>query len=73
VLLLTNGELVTGFVISENGRQIWLRDSQGQTHKIARDDIEERGRQPISAMPSGLVGNLEPEDLANLIAYLRSL
>ena len=60
-------------VISENGRQISLRDSQGKTHVIPRDEIEERERQNVSAMPEGLAGSLELQQLADLIAYLQSI
>ena len=71
--LLENGTVVSGFVISENGRQISLRDSQGKTHVVERTEIEQIAHQKISAMPDGLVGSLEVEKLADLIAYLQSL
>jgi putative heme-binding domain-containing protein len=73
LFLLTNGEVVTGFVISETGRQIVVRDSQGKTDKITRDEIDERSRQAVSAMPEGLVGSLRATELADLLAYLQSL
>ena len=73
MFLLADGQVVTGFVISETGRQIWVRDSQGLTYKLERSEIEERRRQPLSAMPVGLVDSLEPQELADLIAYLQSL
>ena len=70
---LDSGEIVTGFVISENGREITLRDSQGKSQRIDRQAILERRRQNVSAMPEGLVGSLTVEELANLLAYLQSL
>ena len=73
MIVLTSGKVLSGFVISENGRQISLRDSQGITHAIPRNEIEERERQKVSAMPEGLAGSLEPQQLADLIAYLKSL
>jgi putative heme-binding domain-containing protein len=71
--LLDSGRVVTGFVTSEKGKEITVRDSQGRTHRISRDGIEERVRRKTSAMPNGLVESLTVEDLANLIAYLQSL
>ena len=71
--LLDDGTVLNGFIISENGRQISLRDSQGKTHVIARDEIDQRSHQKTSAMPEGLAGSLEVENLADLIAYLQSL
>lgn len=73
LFLLANGEVVTGFVISETGRQLVVRDSQGKTYKIARDEIDERSRQTVSAMPEELLGSLRATELADLLAYLQSL
>lgn len=72
-VLLDNGKIITGFIVSENGRQISLRDSQGKTHVIERNEIEQRAHQKVSAMPEGLAASLEVEILADLIAYLQSL
>lgn len=71
--LMDDGRLISGFVIGENGRQILLRDSRGTTHRIPRDEIEQRSRQQLSSMPEGLVSSLKASDLADLIAYLQSL
>ena len=73
IIVLNSGTTLSGFVISENGRRISLRDSKGRTHVIPRDEIEDRSRQKLSAMPEGLAGSLEPQKLADLIAYLQSL
>ncbi|MEO9932678.1 DUF7133 domain-containing protein [Rhodopirellula bahusiensis] len=71
--LTDSGNVITGFVTSEKGKEITVRNSQGVTHRILRDQIEERIRKKTSAMPSGLVGSLTINELADLIAYLRSL
>jgi putative heme-binding domain-containing protein len=72
-VLLLSGKVLSGFVVSENGRHIAIRDSQGKTHVIPRDEIDERSRQQVSAMPEGLASSLDPQQLADLIAYLQSL
>ena len=72
-VLLESGTVLTGFVIGESGRQISLRDTQGKTHIIDRNEIEDRSRQKSSAMPEGLAASLEPQEMADLIAYLQSL
>jgi len=71
--LTESGRVISGFVTSEKGREITVRDSQGVTHRIRRDEIEERNRQKTSAMPNGLVSSLTMDELADLIAYLQSL
>jgi hypothetical protein len=41
--------------------------------ELDRTEIETREKQEPSMMPEGIVGNLTPEQLADLLAYLRSL
>ena len=50
-----------------------LRESSGALRELKRSDIDERKRQETSVMPEGIVGNLTPDGLADLVAYLRSL
>lgn len=71
--LTADGEVLTGFVVTESADKVVIRDSQGVMHELAQDDIEERKKQEKSMMPEGLVGNLELEQLADLLAYLESL
>lgn len=71
--LTDSGRVITGFVTSEKGQEITVRDSQGITHRVPRNQIEERNRQTTSAMPNGLVGSLTIKEFADLIAYLQSL
>ena len=63
----------TGFVVFESAETATLRDATGIARELLQDNIEDRVRQEISMMPLGIVGNLSPEQLADLIAYLESL
>ena len=45
----------------------------GISRELHQQNIEDRVKQEISMMPVGIVGNLSPEQLADLIAYLESL
>jgi putative heme-binding domain-containing protein len=69
----TDGRQIVGFVVSESADMVKVRESNGVQRELKRDKIEARHRQEKSAMPEGLVGNLTPEQLADLIAYLQSL
>ena len=69
----TSGRVFTGFVVSEGAATIQIRESSGELHELKRAELEERRRQDPSAMPEGVVGNLTPEQLADLVAYLQSL
>jgi putative membrane-bound dehydrogenase-like protein len=70
---MANGKTFTGFVVSERAATVLIREPSGVRHELAKRDIESRTRVEGSAMPDGLVSNLTPEQLADLIAYLQSL
>lgn len=71
--LTTEGQTITGFVVSESAETITLREANGLSKEIKQNEIEERIKRELSIMPQGIVSNLTPEDLAHLIAYLQSL
>ncbi|MBO0697024.1 MAG: c-type cytochrome, partial [Zavarzinella sp.] len=70
---MLDGRLVTGFVVSEGADAVLIRDATGVQRELKRADIESRSMQKVSAMPEGIVSNLTPEQLGDLIAYLQSL
>jgi len=70
---MDDGKVYTGFVVLESAETITVRDATGISHELLQDNIEDRVKQEISMMPLGIVGNLSPEQLADLIAYLESL
>ena len=70
---MADGRVFTGFVVSEGASTVQVRESSGALRELKRSDIEERRRQEASAMPEGIAGTLTPEQLADLVAYLRSL
>jgi putative membrane-bound dehydrogenase-like protein len=70
---MEDGRVYSGFVVLESAETVTLRDATGVAHELLQDQIEERVRQELSAMPLGIVGNLTPEQLADLLAWLESL
>jgi putative heme-binding domain-containing protein len=68
-----DGKVVTGFVVSEAAETLTLRKTDGLSVELIQDDIDERVKQKTSMMPKGIVNNLTPEQLADLIAYLQTL
>jgi putative heme-binding domain-containing protein len=59
--------------VSERAATVLIREPSGVRHELTKREIESRSRVEGSAMPDGLVSNLTPEQLADLIAYLQSL
>ena len=71
--ITVEGKQVSGFVTSESANSVQVRQADGVSVKIMTEDIEVRRKLEGSMMPKGLVNNLTPEQLADLIAYLQSL
>jgi putative membrane-bound dehydrogenase-like protein len=68
----TSGLTYEGFVVRESGEEVEIRNSAGLVTVLAKNKIDERGKNDVSVMPNGLVDPLTPEQLASLLAYLES-
>jgi putative heme-binding domain-containing protein len=68
-----DGRVVTGLIVYESVDGLLLRNSTNQTFRIEATDIETRRTLPQSLMPTGLLKGLQPADVADLYAWLKSL
>ena len=66
-----NGKIFNGVLSSESATSLTLRREKGQTYTILRKDIEEVAASSRSLMPDGIEKEITPQDLADLIGYLR--
>ncbi|MBA62907.1 MAG: heme-binding domain-containing protein [Planctomycetaceae bacterium] len=71
--ITVEGKVITGFITSESATEVNLRQTNGLPIILKKDEIEVRRKSEGSMMPKGLVDNLTPELLADLIAYLQTL
>jgi putative heme-binding domain-containing protein len=69
---MKNGDQVDGFVVKEGGDSVEVRNIVGATVVLEKGNIVERQKRDQSIMPEGIVGNITPEDLASIIAFLES-
>ncbi len=67
-----NGLTSSGVLASETGNSITLLGPDGKQQVILRTDLEELVSSNKSAMPEGLEKDLQPQDLADLFAFIRS-
>ncbi len=67
------GQIVTGIIVSDVGSTLTLRQAEGKEVSLARSEIEEFRSNGISLMPVGLERQLTPQDLADVIAWIRNL
>ena len=70
VFSLENGSTLVGFVTSEAGDAVTLRDIAANEYKIAKSEIAKRDTLPASMMPPGLVNSFSLKEVASLVDYL---
>jgi putative heme-binding domain-containing protein len=67
------GKVYTGTLAAETATSVTLRREQGAEDVILRKDIEQMVASAKSLMPEGVEKEISPQDLANLIGYLREV
>ena len=67
-----NGREVSGIVVAETPGSVTLRGAGGADETILRTDLKELSSSSLSLMPEGLENVLKPQDMADLLAYLRN-
>ncbi|ODU01215.1 MAG: dehydrogenase, partial [Planctomycetes bacterium SCN 63-9] len=72
VVATSDGKVVNGLLKSESGDEMVLTTGANQEARIARGEIEEIRPSTVSVMPAGLDQQLTPQDLADLVAYLKA-
>lgn len=70
---LNNGEPVQGLIATETPAALTLRQASGQASTIVRKDIESLKALGLSAMPSGLEKQINQQQMADLLAFLRQV
>ena len=73
VIATQDGRVHSGIIARESSEAIELVTADRSQVRLPRATIEELGQSRISIMPQGLDAQLGPQELADLIAFLRSL
>lgn len=71
VVELNNGESVQGIISGETPAAITIRNAGSVERTINRQDIKSLKTLNISAMPAGLDKNINQQQMADLLAFLR--
>ena len=69
----TDGQVFTGIISSETASAVTLKRAGSLTDTLPRNRIEAIASSGVSLMPEGLEKGLNHQDLANLIAFIKSL
>ena len=68
-----NGDIFDGLYLGEDESIIVLRQQGREDLHIRRSNVRRRYFLNISPMPEGLLDGMQPQEVANLFAYLRTL
>jgi putative heme-binding domain-containing protein len=67
----SNGRTISGVISSETPTSITLRDASGTETIVLRTEIASLSATNVSAMPSGLEHQIDLQQMADLIAFLK--
>jgi putative heme-binding domain-containing protein len=62
----------TGILATETSTSVTLKQPEGKTVTIPRDEIEELKNNRVSLMPAGLERAITPQQMADLISFLKN-
>ncbi len=71
-ILTVNGRLISGVLAEEDAVRVVLKTAEQPRVVVAKDDIETRRVSPKSMMPDGQLDQMKPEEVIDLIKYLRT-
>jgi putative heme-binding domain-containing protein len=71
-VLTFSGQTVSGLVVRDTSEEMVLATGVDTQVRIARDEIEEVWPGKVSIMPAGLDKLLTPQELADLVAFLKA-
>ncbi len=67
-----DGQVLTGIIAAETATSITLRQQEDRRVTLLRDDIDELRSNGLSLMPEGLEQNITPQQMADLIRFIKN-
>ncbi len=71
-IITIDGLVHTGIISSDSGASITLRQPEGKTITVLKDEIEEMKSSGLSLMPVGLEKTINPQQMADLISFIKN-
>lgn len=72
VVVTKDGLAISGVPIEEGSTSLTIVSATGQQHRLLRSNIDEMTSSGKSVMPEGFESELQAQDVADLIAFLKS-
>ncbi|QDV42089.1 Cytochrome c [Stieleria neptunia] len=70
-ILTAEGSVFTGLIESETSEAVILKMAEGKTKTIGRAEIDQMKASDVSLMPEGIEKDISPQQMADLLAYLK--
>jgi putative membrane-bound dehydrogenase-like protein len=70
--ITNDGRAHTGVLAAETSTSVTLRQQDGKSETLRRDEIEELNSNGVSIMPEGLEKDIPPQDMADLISFIKN-
>lgn len=70
-ILTLDGSVFTGLIESESGDAVVLKMAEGKTKTIGRAEIDQMKASDVSLMPEGIEKDVTPQQMADLLAFLK--
>jgi putative heme-binding domain-containing protein len=67
---LSNGQLVTGLLLREEGETYVVADALGKEQRLSKGDVTGKNTTQLSPMPANLIEQVPEADFYDLLAYL---
>ncbi len=68
-----NGKVYTGLIAAETAASVTLRRAEAKEDVVLRNQLEELVSNGVSLMPEGMEKDLTPQQIADVIAFIKSL
>ena len=72
-IITIDGVVHTGVISSDSGSAITLKQPEGKTITVLKEEIEEMKSNGVSLMPVGLEKTINPQQMADLISFIKKL
>jgi putative membrane-bound dehydrogenase-like protein len=70
--ITTSGQVHTGVLAGETSTAVTLKQAEGKSVTLRRDEIDELHSDGMSLMPEGLEKDIPPPDMADLISFIKN-
>jgi putative membrane-bound dehydrogenase-like protein len=70
--ITNDGRIHTGVLGAETSTSVTLKQQEGKSETLRRDEIDELHSDGVSFMPEGLEKDIPPQDMADLISFIKN-